>query len=176
MSSIFNFKNHKFVFFFMLICTGISNAATYQVHDIMNNSVVFLSGGTFTDGEYNNSYPLFWVDTVGSVYFSDVDDLGAPTVNLDNLTIDMSSIYYPEYGLEPPSMVRGGIRPITDNMDGSYTVEWRVNFLTSVDDDWAFEDIDFNMTFSNAEVPIPAAAWLFASGLLGLISCVRRRK
>ena len=36
--------------------------------------------------------------------------------------------------------------------------------------------IDYTMTFETTVVPVPAAVWLFGSGLLGLIGVARRKK
>jgi hypothetical protein len=43
--------------------------------------------------------------------------------------------------------------------------------------DW-FDDVVFidNLHFGNAVVPIPAAIWLFGSGLLGMVGIARRKK
>ena len=50
---------------------------------------------------------------------------------------------------------------------GSTTVTW-----TQADDGHQFDDIQVALT----SVPIPAAAWLFGSGLLGLVGMARRKK
>ena len=48
------------------------------------------------------------------------------------------------------------------------------NYLGYVDSD--FDDMLVRAKFSSTVVPVPAAAWLFSSGLLGLIGMARRRK
>ncbi len=62
----------------------------------------------------------------------------------------------------------------------------RINF--SADDIWinmsglslygsnGFLDLDFTTSASVSTVPVPAAAWLFGSGLLGLAGLARRKK
>jgi hypothetical protein len=39
-----------------------------------------------------------------------------------------------------------------------------------------FDDMMVRAKFTSTVVPVPAAAWLFGSGLLGLIGMARRRK
>jgi hypothetical protein len=48
------------------------------------------------------------------------------------------------------------------------------NYLGYIDSD--FDDMLVRAKFSSTVVPVPAAAWLFSSGLLGLIGMARRRK
>ncbi len=48
----------------------------------------------------------------------------------------------------------------------------------ATDVDWSFSSqstTSYSMTVSTAVVPVPAAAWLFVSGLLGLVGIARRR-
>lgn len=57
--------------------------------------------------------------------------------------------------------------------DGSGTVNIRINSL-SVGDNLLSGAID-NIDISTSAVPVPAAVWLFSSGLLGLIGVARRK-
>ena len=52
------------------------------------------------------------------------------------------------------------------------------NGFDATDVDWSFSSqgaTSYSMTVSNAVVPVPAAAWLLGSGLIGLASIARRR-
>jgi hypothetical protein len=42
-------------------------------------------------------------------------------------------------------------------------------------ENWAFMYQDYTITYPSS-VPLPAAAWLFGSGLLGLIGVARRKR
>ena len=48
------------------------------------------------------------------------------------------------------------------------------NYLGFVDSD--FDDMMVRAQFIPTAVPLPAAVWLFGSGLIGLIGMARRRK
>lgn len=54
-----------------------------------------------------------------------------------------------------------------------------VDFSMLTTENWArFENLDlaFTMGFNTSPVPVPAAVWLFSSGLIGLLGIARRRQ
>jgi hypothetical protein len=62
---------------------------------------------------------------------------------------------------------------------------WDFDFRNGYQDDhyknfeqyvWAVHDGDVGVALPTSEVPIPAAAWLFSSGLLGLLAMARKRR
>ena len=87
-----------------------------------------------------------------------------------------------------------------DNLDGTYSADMLFNYSTAapvpVSIDWDIDlsqvitantfpitegpflgnTITFDGPLTGQVVPIPAAAWLFGSGLLGLIAIARRKK
>jgi hypothetical protein len=77
----------------------------------------------------------------------------------------------------------GGIHYIDGNYvsdDHTVTSLWGNNTRTFTDTIISITDqpniTDFMVALAPAPVPIPAAAWLFGSGLVGLISIARRNK
>lgn len=48
--------------------------------------------------------------------------------------------------------------------------------LTATQGDFYFDDATLNAVEDHAVVPVPAAAWLFGSGLLGLVGVARRKR
>ena len=59
-------------------------------------------------------------------------------------------------------------------MTSDLVLAYNDNYLGYKDSD--FDDMLVRASFSTVEAPIPVAAWLFSSGLLGLIGMARRRK
>jgi hypothetical protein len=77
----------------------------------------------------------------------------------------------------------GGIHYIDGNYvsdDHTVTSLWGNNTRTFTDTIISITDqpniTDFMVALAPAPIPIPAAAWLFGSGLVGLISIARRNK
>ena len=61
------------------------------------------------------------------------------------------------------------------------TMQNNMAAFTGETNSWAwiekkFVDQDFGVVIDVSEIPVPAAIWLFGSGLLGLIGLARRRK
>lgn len=65
-----------------------------------------------------------------------------------------------------------GIMTSTTTLD--LVLAYNDNLLNRGDSD--FDDMLMRAEFSSTAVPLPAAVWLFGSGLLGLIGIARRRK
>lgn len=97
---------------------------------------------------------------MGSLYYNALGNTAASLSNVGPFTNVQSSDYWAYYG------------PYTDvafpfNMDGGYqSIANKVGDYSV----WAVQSGDVGA------VPIPAAAWLFGSGLLGLIGFARQRK
>jgi hypothetical protein len=84
------------------------------------------------------------------------------------MTADMTSIFaywnLHEYNV-------GGIANVSVLGPNSWELSW-----SHLQADGPFVGLTTNMTMVISQVPIPAAVWLFGSGLLGLIGIARRKK
>jgi hypothetical protein len=67
-----------------------------------------------------------------------------------------------------------GIMSMSSKTSTDLVLAYNDNYLGYLDSD--FDDMLVRAKFSSTVVPVPAAAWLFSSGLLGLIGMARRRK
>jgi len=142
----------------------------------------FVTDGTDLDGEGSDEGLLFSFDQLVSLDFIDFDSFTNPSLfTLDsesstnfvadnfNLTVDGVSVLT-DYNAN-------GASPLVSNMAlfDEYGFSGIVgnNFLF-----WADADSDsFSInTLEVSTVPVPAAAWLFGSALLGLIGLSRRKK
>jgi hypothetical protein len=70
---------------------------------------------------------------------------------------------------------------VVDAIAGLQTLAFAAPFnelpvLSSYDPAFGLQAADLVMVTNVAAVPVPAAAWLFGSGLLGLIGVARRRR
>jgi len=50
------------------------------------------------------------------------------------------------------------------------------NYLVELTGDFVYPQTNWSVDFTVSQVPLPAAAWFFGSGLLGLIGIARRKK
>ena len=91
----------------------------------------------------------------------------APSINLTTNTADLSSFRINWYEIMFENTGATNV-PITQNLDGSYHLSWQMVGGFSATG-------TATMTMDIAPVPLPAAVWLFGSGLLGLIGVVRRK-
>jgi len=119
----------------------------------------------------------------------------APTIDLINLTADMSSWLVSWNGTEfnsgnnsnfssclsggPADNLLSSTATVTNNGNNNYTVNWNscINTTSAKTDRIAFWQLDLVCTNCEATVvPLPASVWLFGSGLLGLVSIFKRKK
>lgn len=183
----------------MLSAVGVVQAATWQVlggsvyvdADPTASSPVFSSlltpgsPGVLIEGSYQDqtygseifsvtrlasSDPsFFWNYDMGFVTtpYGDPVARPAPSINLTTNTADLSSFRIHWYEVMFESANATNV-PITRNLDGSYHLTWQMVGGFSATG-------TATMTMDIAAVPVPAAAWLFGSGLLGLIGIGRAR-
>lgn len=98
--------------------------------------------------------------------------LAAPTINVNGLA-DMSSFTVGWYEIVLESVGDSAVVPVTNNLDGTYSITWLVR---SPYDFGNGDYVPTSVTMNLAPVPIPAAAWLLGSGLLGLLGAARIRR
>jgi hypothetical protein len=106
----------------------------------------------------------FWNYT-GEAY--DVDNVDFTFFNSSNTQVGTLSVQ-PALGSSP------GILAEDIPLAAPLNVQFVTAFLTGTNREVDFQNIGFTAEVS--QIPVPAAAWLFGSGFLGLIGVARRRK
>ncbi|VAW81751.1 hypothetical protein MNBD_GAMMA12-2237 [hydrothermal vent metagenome] len=94
-----------------------------------------------------------------------------PTVDVANGTADMGSFYANWNGTEFNQGSTGAV--VADNGDGTLTLSWDSLIVGGA---FGGKTGFWTMDIEAQAVPIPAAVWLFGSGLVGLVGIARRRK
>lgn len=173
------------------------NAATFNVingtFEVFQNTIgdsgaVPLTGnGSFSEGAFNGSAhatipgvsdPVATLSGFSTeiylglplhLYFATFgtsDDAGAPlhpapSIDFSTMTADMTSLFAQWNGVNEFNV--GGIATVTDLGANQYLLAWskQQNYLP-------FLGLNTHITMTIQAVPIPASAWLFGSGLLGL--------
>jgi len=158
--------------------------------------VVFGGNGSFTDDVFDGSASAMGTDSLATYtgietfqylnidlfsYFSpsgkdgEIDrltGLSAPSIDLNTMTADMTSMfanwnstadYIGEYNI-------GGIATVTRLNEGSYELAW-----DSIQANGPYQAMTVSMTMQVSAVPVPAALWLFGSGLIGLAAFSRKK-
>ncbi len=152
--------------------------------------------GLVSEGSALSAFKFFGVPTyVGLNPLSYQSGLtkNAPTLNMDgascvnslcDISVDLSSweVYWNgsvfEQGPRPDNTIPEFELAMgtVDVVSGEYTLNWKSQILggpfDGVNGFWYLEG---QFTNVSAVVPVPAAVWLFGSGLIGLISFARRR-
>jgi hypothetical protein len=116
-------------------------------------------------------YETFWLEypTVGPAGW-DVSVTGATTSNVTQIFNTNINNFNSSITTNPISWETASLLFTSDNTGGLVTLE----FVSFADDAQVFLD---NVSVTEASVvPIPAAVWLFGSGLLGLIAFSRRNQ
>lgn len=182
----------------MLSVTGVAQAATWQVlggslyvpPDSAASSPAFSAPvlplgnpGTLVEGSYQAPGEIFASFDLGtndpsfawnyqiSFYTSEFSSITGsqtppPSINLASGVADLSSFNIRWYEVNFESLGATNV-PITQNLDGSYHLSWELTGGFS-------STGTATMTMDIAAVPVPAAVWLFGSGLLGLAGLGRR--
>lgn len=128
-----------------------------------------------TPGAYDDYYTFFAVSDVTNATISfSLDPSGAGFFQAGAFSIELyENVTFPT-GIPIASGLSGGGQPsvsfLADLMNNTtYTVRTAFSFNAGA-------GITADATTSVSAVPIPAAAWLFGSGLIGLIGLARRKK
>ncbi len=132
--------------------------------------------GTLIEGSYQSagtilSNFIFFgnpVSTYTAATGVDGVNHAAPSINLGAMTADMGSFYAFWNGTE---FNQGGNATVTALGGGNYRLAWSSLIVGG-----PFNGYTGQWTMDVAPVPVPAAAWLLGSGLLGLVGVARRRK
>jgi len=174
---------------------SISNAATYQV---LSGSISFDSAstfavpgvGSFTEGVFDGSASAccagadvtatnsgFGVMELWAIpmttYFAatgvDGSTHNAPSIDLNTMTADLGAFYANWNGQE---IYQGGIASIVDLGNSNYELTWAGSELGG----GAKLNTPTTWTMQVSAVPVPAAVWLFGSGLIALFGFARCKK
>ncbi len=105
---------------------------------------------------------------------------GTPSVNPDG-TVDMSgwTVYWGAPGEEVNiNMGTGAAATVTCGVDCAVGDTFTLDYTTIVPAGQPFAGVPYQLHLEGvvAAVPVPAAIWLFGSGLLGLVGVARRRR
>lgn len=196
-------KNILYAFSIFIASLNV-NAATFNVisgtFEVYQNTIgdtgaIPLNGnGSFTEGVFNGSAyatisgvsdplaTLSGFDTalyLGQpiyLYFATYgisDDLGAPlhpapTIDFNTMSANMTSMFAQWNGVNEFNI--GGIATVTDLGSNQYLLAWskQQTYLP-------FSGSNTYITMTVQAVPLPAAVWLFGSGVLALLSLSKRK-
>lgn len=154
--------------------TGISDGSSGSPYGINLGDNIFASG-TFDDSAIAS----------GTVYFDQAHSGNTMTINAGSLTLDNT---------QDDNYAAGGSPKLEFDGSGNLIgLGYNVGFLDGSAFDsgtlsgWIVNDASFNLATGSwtassfsmtpvAPVPVPAAVWLFGSGLLGTFALTRRKK
>lgn len=160
------------------------------------DKITLVGNGALTEGVYTGSAAsiasdpnatyagfdetIFFGNTIVFYYAPTgvYDDIGAPlhnapTIDFNSMTADMTSMFAnwnsdPSIGYIGEFNV-GGIANVVAIGTNIWELSW-----SQVQADGPFLGVSTEMTMVISQVPLPAAVWLFGSGLIGLIGFARR--
>lgn len=151
--------------------TGVADGSSGSPYGINFGDSIFASG-TFDDSAIAS----------GTVYFDQAHGGNTLTIMAGTLTLDNTQDDNYALGGSPKLEFDGsgnliGLGYNAGFLDGSA-------FDSGTLSGWIVNDASFNLasgywdagSFSMTPVPVPAALWLFGSGLLGIVGAVRRGK
>lgn len=168
------------VFAPLLVWSSASYSAIVQIDSL--NSVIHTSGG-ITGGGYGDltvSGSFNLTQSGNFLIFQDIDVLVTPAIaNSTNIPLPLpTGASYDGFNFSDGLVciaVVGVICP-TDDIMGTYDgISFEMNriFFSGFPDDYAY---DINISGVVSAVPVPAAIWLFASGLFSLFLFKRNKK
>lgn len=141
---------------------NLSGGSTVTVAGTFDDSVLTGGGNGTVSFATGNPYGNTFTVTAGDIVFTPNEVFsGTPQLTLSAMNIDFASTGFLFYGTDTTSGA-------TFNSYFSYFDGDDIN-LGYVSGDW----LSFSAT--QVVVPVPAAVWLFGSGLLGLVGIARRK-
>jgi len=171
------------VFSSLLLWSSIASAAVIQIDS--SSSSIHRTGGIAgvndfmsVSGSFNLTQVPFSLDGWDQLIFGDIDIVvGTPGISPLNTPLPASALYNGsifENGLACIASV-GVICP-TDDVRGTYDgTNFSMNRFYS---DGFIDGFNYEIIINGSvsAVPVPAAVWLFGSGLIGLFGINRRKK
>ncbi|MEA1988225.1 MAG: hypothetical protein U9N57_03305 [Pseudomonadota bacterium] len=94
---------------------------------------------------------------------------GFVDLDLGTITVDLSGIFGDHFGAD--QSLAGIATGTYDAVTGAYEMSWTKTLTQG----HTGEDLTLTFAGQASVVPVPAAAWLFGSGLLGLVGLARRK-
>ena len=135
------------------------------------------TGGSFTGNVYSSG------DTGLSAPSATVNDVAGNFSNADLSSLRLNGLFtfdlpLADLSFDTALFTTGPTASFYDPMSGAFSLTWAIfdqpimfsdgsSYLTSV---------DLTISGQSSVVPVPAALWLFASGMLGLAGFLRRKK
>ena len=151
-----------------------AHSAVYNVNLAITKTLTPTINGTGTLDTSSGLFNLSWNAARGSVHILDTVTKSA-TVNTNNQSAFVSTTSCSGVCLLfSPS----GPTAFGDSFSGSANGTGDI-YTVTVDGGWFSSDTVYKMTVGDlvtSEVPVPAAAWLFGSALLGLAGVSRNKK
>ena len=169
------------IFSLLLVWSGASSAAIVQINS--SASVIHTSGGLtgFGYGDLSISGSFTIAEDGGLLLFENIDVVVTPVIfNVSSASLPLPiDVTYDGLSFTTTPfycVAMEGVYCPTDNIIGSYDgVDFFMSrlFFSGIPDDYSY---DISIVGTVSAVPVPAAIWLFGSGLIGLIGFVKRKR
>ena len=136
------------------------------------------SGSVYSSGAYGDPAPSASVDTLAGSF--DAVDLSSLRISG---TLMFDSLSVPDYSFDTAfwPLITSPTSTLYDPGTGAFSMNWAFNDMVTYDvgglgSQTLSTAFDFTISGYATVVPVPAAIWLFASGLVGLAGVMKRRK
>lgn len=136
------------------------------------------SGSIYSTGAYSDPAPSASVDTLSGT-FNDVD---LSSLRLRGM-LTLDGVFVPDYSFDTEfwPLVTPPTSTMYDHSTGDFSLSWAFTDMVVYDvSGLGSQEIsttfDFTISGSAMVVPVPAAIWLFASGLIGLVGAINTRR
>ncbi|MEN8107443.1 MAG: VPLPA-CTERM sorting domain-containing protein [Pseudomonadota bacterium] len=116
--------------------------------------------------------PTFWGDEAGAIQAAQAIIAELGTIDTTTTLFDSFTVPFFAAGDQP---ITPGFDSILGRFDSDFTAAVDVENDTSINDTGNVPEAPF-ASFQRVVVPVPAAVWLFGSGLMGLVGIARKKK